>query len=151
MSYHLARKENRPCESKMLKTISKTYYPGFRRLFQALLLNFFVPMLSGLSNWVRRPIPPPPFKLLSNLPGRDPSPVLLDFWRIMSGTKKTWLGWRCNTFLKPFRSNPTPFSFLWSMTPCRRRREKRYPDADGIKIMPVTWPMSLDINGSFRP
>ena len=31
------------------------------------------------------------------------------------------------------------------------KTEKRSPGADGIKIMPTRWPMSLAINGSFRP
>ena len=97
---------------KMLKTISKTYYPGFQRLFQALLLNFFVPMLSGLSNWVRRLILPPPFNPLSNLLGRDPSPVLLDFWLIMSGTKNNLVGMAVEHFFKTLQIKPNSVLFF---------------------------------------
>lgn len=149
--YHLARKENGPCEYNMLNMIYKTYYPGFRRLFQALLINFFAPMLSGLFNWAKKLIPHQPFNLSSNLLGRDPSPALPGFWSPISGTKNSWSKPPWNVFSEPLRSKRVPSSFSWSMIHWPKRPERRSLDAAGIKIMPIIWPTSSDINGSFRP
>jgi len=136
---------------KMPNKILRSYYPGFQRLFQALLLNFFVPMLSGLFNWARKPIHLQPSNLLFNRPGGDPWPVLLDFCPPMSGTKTSWLGQPWNTSLGPLRLKPAPFFFFWSMILWLKKQGKRSPGADGTRIMPTNWPMSLVINGFFRP
>ena len=103
LSYQLARKENCLCEWKMLKTILKTYYPGFQRPFQVLLLSFFVPMFSALSSWVGKLILPPPFNPLSDRPGKGRSPALPGSWPIMSGTRRNWLEWLWSVSLRSFK------------------------------------------------
>ena len=89
-------------------------------------------------------------KTLSALFWKNPFPVLPAFWgRTLGGSMRLWI-WRCRDSSKPCGSKPVPSSFLSWMTRYRRKRERKFLAAPGIKTMRGTWPMSLAISGFWR-
>jgi hypothetical protein len=53
-------------------------------------------------------------------------------------------------FFYTLKIKPGSVLFLLVDDTLAQKTGKKIPGADGIKIMPITWPMSLAINGSFR-
>jgi nucleotide-binding universal stress UspA family protein len=69
----------------MPKKMSDSYYPGYKRHFQALLLNSILPLFWASSSWEKKGTPPPESNPWHDPSSPDPSPVSPDSWERMAG------------------------------------------------------------------
>src|SRR4030043_2395975 len=135
----------------MPNKISKNYYPASQKFFQD-LLSKFSPLLSlALSHWEKNRPPPrwfSPLPIPFCIALFPASPVS---WDKISGPSKRLHKSLWSSSLIPYETKPTLSCFLSLMIPLFKRVARRFQDVLGTKIMLKIWPMSLAINGCFRP